>query len=351
MSIYDTATLIQVVPNLKVASSFLLDRFFPNIITFDTEEVDIDVDVGLRRMSPFCSPLVEGKLVESRRYQTNRFKPAYIKDKRAPDLRKPVRRQIGERIGGEYSAGERERLNLLFEMEDQLQMLTRRQEWMAAQALQTGRVTIEGEGFPTTVIDFGRDPELTVALTGSSAWPRAIAAGAENTIPTDCIEKWQRLLLQKSGVVCTDIVFTGKAWTAFLKDTTLKNTAIILPAQNPSGNIINPGPQISPGAVHKGTWGSYNLWLYNDWFIDPATDKEADMITDGMVLMSGPQMQGTRAYGAILDPEFNYGPMAYAPKSWIEKDPAQRLLLMQSAPIIIPSQVNGCLAAMVIDED
>jgi hypothetical protein len=33
--------------------------------------VSIDVDIGKRRMSPFVSPLVEGKLVEQRRYQTN----------------------------------------------------------------------------------------------------------------------------------------------------------------------------------------------------------------------------------------------------------------------------------------
>ena len=78
--IYDTNVLIQVVPNLKRATSFLLDKFFPNLVVSDTEFVSIDVDVGKRRMSPFVSPLVEGKLVEARRIQTNTFKPAYIKD-------------------------------------------------------------------------------------------------------------------------------------------------------------------------------------------------------------------------------------------------------------------------------
>ncbi|MDQ2764580.1 MAG: major capsid protein, partial [Pseudomonadota bacterium] len=86
---YTTAKLVQVVPNLKTSQNFLLDRYFPGIVEYDTEEVLIDVDLGLRRMSPFVSPLVEGKLVEQRKYQTNKFKPAYIKDKRAPDLRKP----------------------------------------------------------------------------------------------------------------------------------------------------------------------------------------------------------------------------------------------------------------------
>jgi hypothetical protein len=144
-NIYDTSVLVQVVPNLKTSQNWLLDRFFPNVVTYETEEVAIDVDVGLRRMAPFVSPLVEGKLVESRKYQTNTFKPAYIKDKRAPDLRKPIRRQIGERIGGEYTAAEREMLNLQFEMTDQIDMINRRLEWMAASALVSGTVTVAGK--------------------------------------------------------------------------------------------------------------------------------------------------------------------------------------------------------------
>ena len=61
---YTTAKLVQVVPSLIASQNFLLDRFFGGIVESDTEEVAIDVDVGLRRMSPFVSPLVEGKLVE-----------------------------------------------------------------------------------------------------------------------------------------------------------------------------------------------------------------------------------------------------------------------------------------------
>ena len=71
------------------------------------------------------------------------------------------------------------------------------------------------------------------------------------------------------------------------------------------------------------------------------------MLPDGSIFMSGPDMMGTRAFGAILDPDFNYGPLAYAPKSWVEKDPAQRLILMQSSPIVIPSRVNTTLFATV----
>ncbi|MGJ7192973.1 major capsid protein [Morganella morganii] len=348
MNIYDTNVLIQVVPNLMTSQNWLLDKFFPNITESDTEEVSIDVDVGLRRLAPFVSPLVEGKLVESRKFQTNSFKPAYIKDKRAPDLRKPIRRQIGERIGGQYSAAEREMLNLQFELTDQIDTINRRLEWMAASALQTGTVTVTGEGYETQVVDFGRSSDLTIALSGADKWPETVEAGKTNTKPTDDIEDWSQRMLKESGAVATDIVFTTKSWKAFRLDTSVKDSAITFPALSPFGNQINPGTQIKTGAVYKGRWGNYDLWVYNDWFIDPLDGKEKPMIADGSVIMSGADLMGTRAFGAIIDPAFNYGPMAYAPKSWLQHDPAQRFIMVQSAPLVIPSRVNASLCAVVV---
>lgn len=348
MNIYDTNVLVGLVPNLKTSQNWLLDRFFPNVVTYATEEVSIDIDIGKRRMSPFVSPLVEGKLVESRKYQTNTFKPAYIKDKRAPDLRKPIRRQMGERIGGEYTAAEREMLNIQFEMEDQIDMLNRRMEWMAASALTKSQITVVGEAFPTTVIDFGRSSNLTITLSGSDKWPLSVAAGTTNTQPSDDIEDWQTLMLQESGAVATDLVFTTSSWKAFRLDTTIKDNAITFPALSPFGNQVDAGPRVNKGAVYKGRWGNFDLWLYNDWFIDPADGIEKPMIPNGAVLMGSADLMGTRAFGVILDPEFNYGPLAFAPKSWVMPDPAQRYLLMQSAPLVIPSRVNASLCATVV---
>ncbi len=345
--VYDTNTLIQVVRNLKTPSSWLLDKFFPNETRSDSEEVSIDVDVGKRRMSPFVSPLVEGKLVEQRRYQTNTFKPAYIKDKRAPDLRRPVRRAIGERIGGSMTGAEREMANLEWEINDQMEMLTRRLEWMAASALTTGTVLIQGEGFPPVLVDFGRDPSLTVALTGNQQWgvPGNLTSDGSDPVPTDFIETAQHTILKKSGAKCTDIVFTTTPWNKFIKAQGVKG-AIYYPKFGEIG-AINPGPTIDHGAVYKGRWGQYDLWVYNEWFVDEVTNIETPMIADGTVIFCGPDMMGTRAFGQIMDPEFNYESLPFAPKTWVEKDPAQRLILMQSAPIVIPSRVNACLAATV----
>ena len=343
---YTTAKLVGLVPNLKTSQNFLLDLLFRGLVEADTEEVLIDVDVGLRRMAPFCSPLVEGKLVEQRKYQTNKFKPAYIKDKRAPDLRKPVRRMIGERVGGELTGAERELANLQVEMADQVDMVNRRLEWMAAQALTTGTVTIAGEGFPTTVIDFGRSASLTVALSGTNRWGQTVNSVGRDTNIDGQLTDWAAAILKASGATPTDLIFTNGAWKKF-KTAEGVQGAIYYPQLSGGENAIEAGPKVQKGGVFMGIWGQFRLWLYNDWYID-SNNVEQPMLPDGTVIMSGPELMGTRAFGMILDPKFNYKPMAYAPKTWIMEDPAQRIIMMQSAPLVIPSRVNAALSASVL---
>ncbi len=233
--------------------------------------------------------------------------------------------------------------NIEFEMTDMIDVLDRRLEWMAAQALQNGTVTISGEGFPSVLVDFGRDPTLTVALSGGALWsPANITAGTAT--PSQNIEDWGHNMLKKSGGVATDLIFTTTAWNMFLLDPVVK-TAIWYPGSG-QGNTISLGAQIQRGAQYKGHWGQYDLWVYNDWYVDD-NNIEQPMVPDGNMIMSGADLMGTRAFGQILDPAFNYQRLPYAPKTWVENDPPQRMLMMQSAPIVIPSRVNASLGATV----
>lgn len=345
----DTMTLIEVVPSLLKPSNFLLDRFFGSIAMSQTEKVAIDVEIGKRRMAPLCSPLVAGKLVEGRRMQTNEIVPAYIKDLRTPDLRKATRRAIGERIGGgDMTAAERAMANMTYEMEDQIDMVDRRLEWMAASALSSGTVTLVGEGFETTVVDFQRDAALTVTLAGSAVWGDAshIDAQGNDTKPDQDLEDWATLVLQKSGAVVTDLVFTPLSWKLFKNSKNVKG-AIFFPSLSPSGNEINPGTQVKTGAVYKGRWGQFDLWLYNDWFVDPVDNIEKPMFVDGTLILSGQEMNGVQAFGVVLDEDVGFPAIPYAPKTWVEKNPGVRHLLMQSAPIVVPTRANASMRVKV----
>jgi hypothetical protein len=338
---FSTADLIEVVPTLLSPQTFFLDRYFPNIRMSDTEYVAIDVIIGKRRISPFVSPLVEGKLVESLRVQTNLFKPPYIKDKRAPDLRRPIMRQIGERLmGGGISAADRMMANLSFEMDDQIQMIQRRMEWMAIQELRLGTVTVAGDGFPTTTIEFGRDAAQTIVLVGTARW------GQPGVSPAAMLTVWMTQVLKSSGAKITEVVMTPDAYDLFIQDVRVQ-PAILYPVWNPYDNRLNPGSQAVKGAIIKGNWGDVAIYVYNDWYVDEA-NVEQPMLPPGSVILCGPDLMGIRAFGMIIDPEFNYAAMEYAPKTWVTQDPAQRLIMMQSAPLPIPGRPNASLGATVL---
>lgn len=354
---YDRVELIQVVDNLKTASSFLLDHCFPNEIEAQAPQVAVDIDVGKRRMAPFVSPLVEGKPVESRQFQTHLYTPPTIKDLRVPDLLKPLRRQIGERIGGDTSLRNRVEENIRYEFADQIDMINRRLEWMAAQSLVSGKVEVKGDGYEGDIIDFQRDPSLTMALSGAAQW------GQSGVSPTDNITNWAMHVLEKSGSMPREIYFSVSAWRAFMADPKLNNYVFQRALVDPRSEQIALGGRLpKKGGIYMGPWDQFELYLYADWYIDVQRDSngapvldsngrpieiERPMIPDGSIILSGPDLQGTRTYGLIQDPYFNMQPLAYAPKLWYAENPGQINMLMQSAPLMIPSRVNASMSVSV----
>lgn len=336
-SIYDTNVLKKVVASLITPQSFFLDRYFPEVITSDTEYISFDVLHGKRRLAPFCSPIVEGKVVASRGFRTDTFKPAYIKDKRQFNPQRALKRAVGETIGGSMKPIDREKANLNVEMQDQLEMLTRRFEYMAIDALLDGKVTVSGEGFDTTQVDFGRDAGNTIALVNTARW------GEDGVSPADDVEEWSTQILKASGAVPTEIIFDAEAWKLFKDDPKVEKA---LDLWRGGKSEIELGAQPKIGAQYKGRYGNFDLFVYVDWYVDES-DVEHPMLPAYSVIMGGAGIEGVRHFGAIQDPTAGYQAIEYFPKSWVTDDPAIRWLMMQSAPLIVPARVNASLAATV----
>jgi len=340
LNIFTTAFLNGVVDSLLRPPSFLLDLFFPLVVNSEQEEIKFDVEDGKRRIAPFVHPLKEGKLVEDLGYQTKTFTPAYIKDKRVFDPSKALKRRAGERIGGETSNMDRARANVAVALEDQLEMLTRRLEVMAAEVLRTGKSTITGEGYPSVVVDFGRAVGHTVTLGAGSKW------GDAGVKPLNNLEDWALTVAQASGATVTDVVFTVGAWRKFRENTEAQNAIDTQLGQ--LANFQIPIASIE-GLEFKGTIGGKRLWVYTGWYVDPQTGSEVAIIQDGwVILVAANGLLGTRHYGAIRDEEAGFQAREFFSKSWITPDPAIRYLLTQSAPLIVPYRPNASMAVQVI---
>ncbi|MBR1150097.1 major capsid protein [Bradyrhizobium sp. JYMT SZCCT0428] len=342
MDIFSSAVLNRVVQDLKstVRPPFLLNRYFGEVSVSTQEKIFFDVLTGKPRLAPFCSPLVEGQIVQSQGYQTNSFAPAYIKDKRVFEDGKPVRRRAGQPIYGALDPMTNRQLAIAQESEDQLGMLQRRMEWMAAEVLRTGKVTVSGEKYPTTVVDFGRDASLTVVLSGGAKWDQGSAT------PLADLESWAGLVRTKSGASPIDVIMAQNVWNLFREFDEVKD---LLSSQLnlSSRTSIDVGPDAAKlGFTDKGTVGDYHIWIYHDQYVDEDGVTQ-DFLPDDYILMPAATLEGVQHYGAIKDEAAGMQALDYFSKSWTQPDPAVRFLMLQSAPLVVPYRVNATLSVKV----
>ena len=341
MDIFSTHVLAKVVENLPTPSSFLLDTFFPNIQTSEKEEIFFDVTDSKPRITPFVSPLLPGKVVNGNGYQTKSFKPAYVKDKRRFDANIPFKRIAGETIGGNLSNAQRYERALATTLQDQLDNLTRREEVMAAEILRTGKTIVSGDGYPATTVDFGRDAALTKALVSENTWS---GAGSK---PLDNLEDWAAEIQNKAGVVAKTVVMDPDAWKIFRSNTSVEK---YLDYRRGTTNSLNKDPIVrgkESKARYVGSIGDFDLWVYNDSYINDFGTLTNLLPSKTVILGSKDGLEGTRCYGAIHDEKANWTASRYFTKSWIEEDPSVRWLLLQSAPLVVPYRPNAVLCATI----
>lgn len=335
--LFSTSTLQAVVQNLKVPQSGFLDAYFKQIMEEDTEEIHFDVDNNPRRIAPYVSPLLPGKVVQSRGYQTKTFKPAYVKDKRVFTPNNALKRAMGERVGGgDMSPEQRQQIKLAQELSDQMDMLTRRFELQACSALYSGSITVASPEYPTTVVNFGRDANHTKVLTGGNQW------GDAGVKPLDLLQDWADQVVKTEGVFPTDVNMTIDAWKIFRNDADVSKRLETFRGSSTMQRDAHKGE----GRIYQGNVDGFDIYTYSGWYVDPATGTETAMLPAYTVIMTSPALEGVRQFGAILDHD-NLKASAYFPKSWLEQDPSTRYLLMQSAPLMVPYRINASLRATV----
>ncbi len=336
MDIFTIGVLARVIAELPVPTPFILNSFFTAVQTETSEEIHFDVENGRRRLAPFVAPIVAGKVVQSKGFVTKTFKPAYVKDKRVFDSSRPFKRVIGERIGGELSPAQRLQALLAADLQDQLEMLARRQEVMAVEALRTGKVTVKGDQYPTVVVDFGRHTDLTVALTGGNRW------GETGVDPLADVQQWSMGVTQHSGAAGNTLIMDVKAWQLFSAAPSVQKLLDRFRGADKLNATV-----IGEGGRYMGNIGDFDIWVYAGWYEDPESGELTPYLPDNTVLITSPDLEGTRAYGAIRDEKAGLQAMPYFSKSWTEEDPAVRYLLLQSAPLPVPYRVNASMSAKV----
>ena len=347
INLFETRTMLETLEQIKPVRTWFLTMFFAITNTFNTESVDIDVVKGKRRLAPFVAPNRQGKMVERKGYRTDTFKPPYVKPKMVTTAEDILKRMPGSMI---YAPNSSPAIKAAEQMGKDLaeldEMITRREEWMAAKALMDGQIRVIGEGFDKT-IDFGMDAAAKPVLSGTSLW-----SDHANATPLDDLKQWRRERVQASGKNPNICVMGFDAYDNFMKceqvigqDGGGKNLFDMRKV-----NIGQIDPTILPdGTTFIGTLTEVgvDVYTYEEWYIDDESGIEEPLVPANKVMLGSTAARCERNYAAIRDLGA-MAPMARFPKSWVKEDPSERFLMIQSAPLMVPVEIDAFLSATVV---
>lgn len=345
ISLFEPRTMIGAVKRMAPINTFLKTTFFSTERTFDTKTVEADFFKGNRKLAPFVHPKIGGKTVENTGYTTNIFEPALVAPDTITTADDLMNRMVGESLYGGMTPDERGALKLVEDLAKLDEMITRREEWMCAQALFTGKIPVIGEGL-NYEIDFKFTNKVT--LSGADLW------SADTSDPIADLKEWHREV-QISGLVNPDVcIMAANAADRFIDHPKVKGK---LDVKNYELAVIAP-KQLPNGVTYVGTVNELGLdiYQYNEWYLDDWTDVASPttkpIVPDGTVTLVSTRANYSMLYGAVTiineDGSFSTVEGSRIPDSWIEKKPPRRFLQINSKPLPVPHEVDSWYVAKVL---
>ena len=334
---YETSELLGVVENLEPLNTYWLDLFFPRVFTSDSEWIDLDlVDRG-KRLAPFVAPNNQGQPMVSRREYTRRFKPAYIKPKDPVDPARVLVRRAGEGWGGTLSPQQREDAIVADYLDEHRTSIIRRWDWMAAEAIKFGQVTVEGENYPSRTVFFGRAATHTIALSGAARWNQGTSD------PIADLTAWAQLM-HRSGRPASRLTMGLNAAASFFGHAKVQ---ALLETRRGSTFAVESKIVTGETSVYHGQLpgSSIGIYTYNDTWEDNDGNEQIFLDPNALVLTGDPE--GVRCFGAIMDSKAQYNSLPMFPKMWYQEDPSGLFVMTQSAPLMVPTRPNSSMYVTV----
>ncbi len=341
MNPFEFIALLNAISYMNQPTTFLLELFFKLVPPHPTKTVMVDIERGGESMAVFVSPLHEGHVVKKNGYITDTFEPAYIKEKIPFTPDDLLVRQPGEVLFAP-NQDQSDRLNLLVAKNLLILMkrIIRREEWMASQALTLGQMNVVGDGINRN-INFNMLPTHLPVLAGNSIWTDLVNADPQANLST-----WIDLILDDSGLNADKVVMGSAAIRSFLNHPKIKEVL-----NNRRMNIGDITPQLKNNGAQKiADWYDPNceIWTYSGKYIDPATGNRMNLLPPNAVLIGSSAARCERHFAVIQDLKAKVNAaLQFFPKTWETEDPSALWLMLQSAPLPIPHQIDGFVCATV----
>ncbi|MBO2943575.1 major capsid protein [Paenibacillus sp. F411] len=339
--LYSFPTLLKVIGQLPPPSTYILDTFFQDGESFETETVEIQTMKGNKPIAPYVSELQPGKVIQRTGFTAKQYKPALIKPARpitAIDLKV---RAAGENLINPDQPEVRARKLLAKDIIDLRDTITRRLVQQAAELMFTGKVTQVGEGV-SQVIDY--DFTNIVTLSGTDLWSDA------NSDPIGFLASQRKVVMDGNAPTPNIVLADYDAAVALMR-----HPKILKLAENRGVDVGTIDTTLLPdGVTYHGRLRDVGLdvYSYTGTYTNDA-GQEVPFIPAGTIAIMSTRDKFTFHYGAnvIMDPrseQFVRVMGKITPQSWVTVEPAQRWLQMLSRPLPVPANVAGWVVAKVL---
>lgn len=344
VQLYDTDTLLGLYREVQEPSTYWRNLCFNSVITFEDEYIDFEKIREGRKLAPLVVPTVQGRAVYSEASNVTRMKAAYVKPKDSVSPGRVIKRRPGENLFAQNSLSPQARYNAIIGdiLRVHRETIDRREEWLAAQAIINGKITLSGPDYPTRVVDFGRDALHTVTLGVGARW------GDAGVKPMTDIQTWiDRVRRAQFGGPVNRLTVGSAVLPVLLADADVLKQ---LDTQTRGTNAdLNTGLRMGEYVEYIGKLGpNLELWVNSDFYEDPDTGTATPFLDTKTVVLTGPNIMGVRCFGAILDEKAGFNATPVFPKMWSQEDPSATFVMSQSAPLTVPVNPNNSLSAKVL---
>jgi hypothetical protein len=339
--LYALPTLLKVVGKLPPPSTYILNTFFQDGESFETEWVEIQTLKGNKPIAPYVSELQPGKVILRTGFTANQYKPALIKPARPITAIDIKSRAAGESLTNPDAPEVRARKLLAKDIIDLNDTITRRRVQQAAELMYTGKVTQIGEGV-SQVIDY--DFTNIVTLSGTDVWSNSASD------PIADLTAWRLQIIQANAPTPDILLADYNAAVALMR-----HPKILELANNRGVDVGNIDTTLLPdGVTYHGHLRDVGISVYSytgTYTNDSGAD--APFVPAGTVALLSSREKFTFHYGAniIMNPRTEQFERVVGPviaQSWVTIEPAQRWLQMLSRPLAVPPNVAGWLVAKVL---
>jgi len=354
INILSSHALIRSAEQLVPPKTFLRDRYFPTNPTTDifaTDDVLMEFREGAKRLAPFVVPRKGGVTILRDGYTMERYTPPNIAPKRPLTLDDLNKRGFGEALFTQLTPEQRQAALIYKDMQELDEMITRREEAMAAELLLTNKLIMKHHAddaakYDEMVIQYysGSNPNLA---TLNVKWN---ASSGNIDILADLAALCRKITahgLPVSDLICSpevaDVIIRNDDIEKFL-DNRRYELGSVNPRELPAGAAL---------ICVLNVRGRYiNVISYDETYTNDSGD-DVQYITPGWAILAAPAV-GRMLYGAVTqveqeDGEFHTRTGRRIPKFVSDPTGNTRELYLSSRPLPVPNFKGSWIAFQAIE--